>query len=116
MTKKKEETTTMEEIVDSAAKPEKITDEELVRLQATIRNMDRLTADVGRIEVQKFTILESMKSFQSEINEHRSSFMQKYGTDNVNIQTGVVAYPQEEDETPDPTQNIQENGEADKKN
>ena len=39
MAKTKEETTTMEEIVDSVTKPEKITNEELANLQATIRNM-----------------------------------------------------------------------------
>ena len=114
------ETTSMEEIVDSTARPEKITEKELNKLQITIRTVDRLTADVGRIEVQKFNLLNMMKKSNEEVNEHRAKFQDKYGTDNINIQTGVIAYPPEEDEnqTPNseenPTQNIQENGETDK--
>ena len=116
------ETTTMEEIVDSTARPEKITEKELNELQITIRTVDRLTADVGRIEVQKFSLLDAMKKSNEEVNVHRAKFQDKYGTDNINIQTGVIAYPPEEDEnqnqTPNPeenpTQNIQENGETDK--
>ena len=125
------ETTTMEEIVDSATQPEKITQEELNKLQVTIRTMDRLTADVGRVEVQKHLMMEGMKKHQDEVNEHRTNFMEKYGTDNVNIQTGAIAYTPEQEQAlsnpegnpnpnpnPNPqedlTQTAQENGEADK--
>ena len=114
------ETTNMEEIVDSATQPEiqKITQEELNKLQATIRTMDRLTADVGRIEVQKFALMEGMKKQQDEVNEHRANFMEKYGTDNINIQTGAIAPAPEQEQTlnpeENPTQTTQENGEADK--
>ena len=63
-----------------------------------------------------------MKKTNTDIDEHRAKFQEKYGTDNINIQTGVIAYPPEEDENQDqtpnleenPTQNIQENGETDK--
>ena len=117
------ETTTMEEIVDSTARPEKITEKELNELQITIRSMDRLTADVGRIEVQKFLVMEELHKQQNDVNGHRAKFQDKYGTDNINIQTGEIAYPPEEDEnqnqTPNPEENptqiIQENGETDKK-
>ena len=92
------ETTTMEEIVDSATQPEKITQEELNKLQVPIRTMDRLTSDIGRIELQKQSILASVQDVQKQIQDLRDNFLKIYGTDNVNIRTGELAYPNEEKE------------------
>jgi len=87
-------------------KPEKIEEQELIDLQTTIRTIDRLTADIGRMETQKYAMLTAMQKVQEEINEKRTEFMGKYGSDNINIQTGEIAYPEE---TPNP----EESGEAD---
>ena len=84
-------------------KPEKITDAELSALQSTVRTIDRLTADVGRVEVQKHAMMKAMEKTQGTIETMRSDFMKTYGTDNVNIQSGEIAYAPE---TP------QENGEV----
>ena len=105
------EETKIEEIVDSVSKQEKITEQELNALQITIRTLDRLTADVGRMEVQKFGLLEAMKKSQKEVDEHRARFVEKYGTDNINIQTGDIAYAPEASEETTNT-NTQENGEV----
>tara|TARA_R110000823_G_scaffold152413_3_gene283359 strand:- start:7 stop:324 length:318 start_codon:yes stop_codon:yes gene_type:complete len=82
-----------EEIIDFT-KPEKISAEELAALQTTIRTIDRLTADIGRIETQKYAMLVGMQTIQKEIDASRNEFMSKYGTDNVNIQTGDISYPE----------------------
>ena len=55
-----------EETIDFT-KPEKVTDKELEELQATIRSIDRLTIDVGRIEIQKYTIVAAMQKVQETI-------------------------------------------------
>ena len=89
-------------------KPEKITDAELNTLQATVRTIDRLTADIGRMETQKYAMLVGMQKVQGNIDKMRGEFMESYGTDNINIQTGEIAYAPE---NPNP----QENGETDKK-
>ena len=86
-------------------KPEKIEEKELAGLQTIIRNIDRLTADIGRMETQKYAMLVAMQKVQEEINVKRVEFMDKYGSDNINIQTGVIAYPEE-------TTNTKENGEV----
>ena len=78
-------------------KPENISEEELKGLQTVIRNMDRLTSDVGRIELQKQTILASVQEVQAQIQDLRENFMKIYGTDNVNIHTGELAYPGQEE-------------------
>jgi hypothetical protein len=77
-------------------KPENISQEELAGLQSTIRNMDRLTSDVGRLELQKQTVLASVQEVQTQIQGLRENFMKIYGTDNVNIHTGELAYPNQE--------------------
>ena len=86
---------TKEKIVDLKAKAEKITDNELESLQSTIRTIDRLTLDVGRIEIQKFSVLAAMQEVQKKIDGTREDFVKKYGTDNINIQTGEIAYAPE---------------------
>ena len=89
-------------------KPEKLDEKELNSLQSTIRTIDKLTDDVGRLEIQKYALLKAMEGVQGNIETMRKSFIEKYGTDNVNIQTGEIAYPEE---TTDPN----DNGETDKK-
>ena len=92
-------------------KPEKITDAELNTLQATVRTIDRLTADVGRIEIQKYAVMKAMEKVQGTIETLRTDFMKTYGTDNVNIQSGEIAYAPETPEVPE-TPELQENGEV----
>jgi hypothetical protein len=79
-------------------KPEKIDQDELNNLQATIRTTDKLTDDVGRLELQKYALLKAMEKIQESISDIRKSFMEKYGTDNINIQTGEIAYPADQEE------------------
>ena len=96
-----------EEIIDFT-KPEKVTDKELETLQSTVRVVDRLTIDIGRLEIQKHSLMIGMQKSQETIEGLRKDFLAVYGTDNINIQTGDIAYAPETPET-------QENGETDKK-
>tara|TARA_R110000744_G_scaffold108343_1_gene205207 strand:+ start:343 stop:645 length:303 start_codon:yes stop_codon:yes gene_type:complete len=89
--------TKKEEVIDFT-KPEKITETELNTLQATVRTIDRLTADIGRIEIQKYAVMKAMEKVQGTIETLRTDFMKAYGTDNVNIQTGEIAYAPETQE------------------
>ena len=93
-----------EEIIDFT-KPEKVTDKELETLQSTVRVIDRLTIDIGRIEVQKYSLMIAMQKSNEKIDSLRKDFLAAYGTDNINIQTGDIAYAPETPET-------QENGEV----
>ena len=105
MTKETKTKEKKEELVDLTPKPEKVTNEELEDLQAVIRSIDRLTIDVGRIETQKFALMTAMQKVQAEIEEKRTEFLAKYGTDNVNIQTGEIAYAPENPETSETPEN-----------
>ena len=76
-------------------RPDNITPEHLTKLQTTVRTIDRLTADVGRMEIQKFQMMTAMTTVQAEIDSMRVEFVAEYGSDNVNIQTGEISYPEE---------------------
>ena len=105
MAKKTKTKEKKEELVDLTPKPEKVTDQELEGLQAVIRSIDRLTVDVGRVETQKFALLTAMQKVQAEVEGKRTEFLAKYGTDNVNIQTGEIAYAPENPETSETPEN-----------
>ena len=87
-------------------KPEKITQEELTQIQEIIRATDRLTNDIGRLETQKYSMLVAMQKVQDDINGKRDEFLKKYGSDNINIQTGEIAY---NTETPNTEDNVKVN-------
>ena len=72
---------------------EKITDEQLNRLQTTIKTIEHFTNDVGRLEIQKNTILSNIRTHQGTIDVLSKEFTEQYGTNDVNIQDGTIKYP-----------------------
>ena len=119
----KRKTPKAEKVIDLTPKAEKITEQELAKLQATIKTIDSLTVDVGRMEVQKYGLMKAMGNVQQDIETMRQEFNDKYGTDNINIQDGTIGYPPENpnpegNQTPNPegnpAQTTQENGETNK--
>ena len=86
--------TKKEKVVDlTPEQPEKISENQLARLQATIKTIDQLTTDVGRMEVQKYGLMKAMENIQTRIEAIRKEFKEEYGTDNINIQDGIILYP-----------------------
>ena len=110
-TKTKKESSTTTKIKElTGVKPEKIDEQELAQLQSSVKTIDQLTHEVGTIEVRKHALLKAMESVQSRVESLRVELKQKYGTDNIQVQTGVITYPSE-----NPPVNIQGNVQADKK-
>ena len=91
-------------------KPEKVDEQELARMQSSIKTIDQLTHEVGTIEVRKHALMKAMESVQQRIEAFRGELMKKYGTDNVTIADGTINYPEE-----NPQPNTEENVETDKK-
>ena len=99
----KRKTPKADKIVDLKPKAEKITDEQLKNVQTTIRTVDQLTMELGRIDIRKYGILKGIENIQAELDLLRQELKKEYDTDDIDIQTGIINYPSE-------------NGEADKKN
>ena len=93
---------TKEKIVDLKSKPEKITKEQLDKVQETVNNINRAQLEIGTIEVRKHEIMHNIAGSREELITLQNEFEKEYGTYDVNIKDGTINYSKE-------------NGEADKK-
>ena len=94
----KRKTPKAEKVIDLTPKPEKITDQELNKLQSTVKTIDHITVDIGNISIKKYALLKALETIQKEVENMRKNFYKVYGTDNINIQDGTIAYPEENGE------------------
>ena len=78
------------------SKPEKITNEELNKIQRLLDNMNRAQVQIGGIEVQKHEMLQSISMLRNQLIVLRDDLKKNYGTDDVNIDTGVINYNKDE--------------------
>ena len=83
------------------SKPEKVTNEELNKIQTLVGDMNKGQFNLGNLELQKHRILHAIGLLQDQFGKVREELMKEYGSDDVNIETGVINY--------------NKNGEADKK-
>ena len=83
-------------------KPEKITDEQLEKVQKTVNNMNRSQLEIGSMELRKHDLLHGIAGLRDELTLLQKEFEKEYGTFDIDIQSGTINYPKE-------------NGEADKK-
>ena len=79
-------------------KPEKITDEQLQKVQALINDINKSQIELGQIETRKHAILHSVSSVQEAVGVMRDEFEKEYGTADINIQDGTINYPKENGE------------------
>ena len=77
-------------------KPEKISDEELKQLQNVVSAINKLQFDIGTMEVQKHNAMHALFQGNDKLNEMQATFNEKYGTADVNIQSGVINYKEDE--------------------
>ena len=82
-------------------KPEKITDEQLKKVQDTVNGINRAQLEIGSLEIKKHEMMHGIAGLRDELTVLQSEFEKEYGTFDINIQDGLINYP--------------ENGEADKK-
>ena len=83
-------------------KPEKISDEQLKKVQNTVNNINRSQLEIGSMEVKKHELMHNIASFRDKLTLLQTEFEKDYGTFDINIQDGTINYPKE-------------NGKADKK-
>ena len=83
-------------------KPEKITTEQLQKVQSTVNDINRSQLEIGSLEVKKHEIMHSVAGLREELTKLQNEFEKEYGTFDINIQDGTINY-------------LEENGETDKK-
>ena len=79
-------------------RPEKITDEQLEKVQSVINEINRAQMELGQMETKKHAMLHHVSMSQEAVGKLRDTFEKEYGTADVNIQDGVINYPKENGE------------------
>ena len=79
-------------------KPEKITDEQLKKVQDTVNSMNRAQLEIGSMEIRKHEMMHQIAGLRDELAVLQNEFEKEYGTFDVNIQDGTINYPQENGE------------------
>ena len=80
-----------EEVIDFT-KPEKITDEELKKVQETINSLNRAQLEIGSMELKKHEIMHKIAALRDALTVLQGKFEEKYGTFDINIQDGTINY------------------------
>ena len=81
-----------------SVKPEKVTSEQLEKVQNTVNDMNRVQLEVGSLEVRKHEMMHRVAGLRSDLTALQSEFEKEYGTYDVNIQDGTINYPKENGE------------------
>ena len=79
-------------------KPEKITDEQLSKVQDTVNGINRAQLEIGSMEVKKHELMHQVAGLRDELTVLQNEFQKEYGTFDVNIQDGTINYPEENGE------------------
>ena len=75
-------------------KPEKITDEQLKKVQDTVNNLNRSQLEIGTMELRKHDLLHGIAGMRDELTVLQKDFEKEYGTFDINIQDGTINYPE----------------------
>ena len=89
--------TKKEEVIDFT-KPEKITDEQLKKVQDTVNNLNRSQLELGSMEIKKHEMMHQIAGLRDELTVLQGEFEKEYGTFDINIQDGTINYPTENGE------------------
>ena len=99
MTKLKKKSSTSKVIKKlRGVKPEKVTKDQLEKIQNTVNQINRSQLEIGASEVKKHEILHRIANFRYTLSHLQLELEKEYGTFDVNIQDGTINYP-ENDET-----------------
>ena len=73
-------------------KPEKITDEQLKKVQEAVNSINRAQLEIGSIELKKHEMMHQIVGLRDGLTSLQSEFEKDYGTFDINIQDGTINY------------------------
>ena len=95
----KRKTPKADKIVDLKPKAEKITDEQLKKVQEVVNNINRSQMELGQLETRKHELLHIVAGVKEGLTVLQTELKKEYGTIDVNIQDGTINYPPDNGET-----------------
>ena len=85
-----------EKVIDLTPKAEKITEDQLKKLQDTVTKVNRSKMDLGQMEMNKHHILHGLADLNDSLLELQEEFKKEYNTINIDINDGTINYPSDE--------------------
>ena len=82
----------MDKVVDLKPKAEKITNEQLKKVQNTVNGINRAQLEIGSMELKKHEMLHQIAGLRDELTLLQGEFEKEYGTFDINIQDGTINY------------------------
>jgi len=79
-------------------KPEKITDEQLTKVQDTVNKINRSQIEIGGMELRKHELLHGIAGYRDELTLLQKEFEKEYGTFDIDVNNGTINYPKENGE------------------
>jgi translation initiation factor 6 (eIF-6) len=76
-------------------KPEKITEEQLEKVQKLVGSVNKLQMEVGIMESRKHNALHNIAGINDQLTLLQSEFEKDYGTFDINIEDGTINYQKE---------------------
>ena len=76
-------------------KPEKITDEQLSKVQETVNNINRAQLEIGSVELKKHELMHNIAGLREALTLLQKEFEKEYGTFDINIQDGTINYEED---------------------
>ena len=79
-------------------KSEKITEDQLKRIQAVINELNKIQLEIGMLESKKHNMLHGIANGQDQLTVIQTELEKEYGTTDINIVDGTINYPKENGE------------------
>jgi len=76
-------------------KPEKITDEQLKKVQDIVNSLNRSQLEIGSIELKKHEMMHRIAGLKDQLTVLQAEFEKDYGTFDINIQDGKINYKED---------------------
>ena len=73
-------------------KPEKITDEQLEKVQTAINGINRAQLELGSMELKKHEMMHNIAGLRDNLVLLQSEFEKEYGTYDIDVKDGTINY------------------------
>tara|TARA_Y100000592_G_scaffold20655_1_gene31678 strand:+ start:3643 stop:3918 length:276 start_codon:yes stop_codon:yes gene_type:complete len=85
-----------EVMVDLKPKAEKITKEQLTKLQKVVSDINMVQHQIGVMETKKHNMMHQMGENQAQLLELQKEFEKEYGTFDIDVTDGSIKYTDEQ--------------------
>ena len=77
-------------------RPDRISDEQLRKLQEAVRTLQNYQNQIGTLETRKHEMLHVCFKVSELIDSMRQEFMKEFGSDEVSLEDGAIKYNKDE--------------------